>query len=86
MRRLSGGVRRRGDMLAESLTALRLLRTGRWLVEELAAELGYTRRTTYRLLAAVERAGVSLERHREGPCVYYRVRRGVLERALGLTR
>lgn len=78
------GVGLRAELLVDALRALRVLRTGRWLVGELAEELGHGRRTTYRLLAAIERAGVPIERHREGRCVYYRVRRAALERALGL--
>lgn len=85
-RKPSQGIRRRGDMLTEALTLLRELRTGRWLVADLAELLGRKRRTVYRTLLAIERAGIELERHREGPRVYYRVRRESLERALGLRR
>ena len=82
--RPSEGIRRRGDMLAVVLAMLRELRTGRVLVADLADLLGRKRRTVYRMLLAIERAGVPLERHREGPRVFYRVRREALERALGL--
>jgi hypothetical protein len=81
-----GNTRERCYMVVEALTTLRLLRTGRWMVGDLAEELRHTRRTAYRLLAAIERAGIRLERHREGRCVYYRVRRAELERAMGLLR
>lgn len=75
----------RGDMLVEALTALRLLRAERMQVEPLAEQLGCGRRTTYRLLATLRRAGVEVQAEHEGPRVYYRVTRAALERAMGLT-
>ncbi|MBI3182073.1 MAG: helix-turn-helix transcriptional regulator [Myxococcales bacterium] len=74
----------RGHALTVALRALRLLRTGRWRVEELAAELCEHQRTVYRLLRALERAGIRVEAQREGQEVYHRVRRETLEAALGL--
>lgn len=57
---------------------------GPYRAEELGDELGMTRRTAYRLLEALQRAGVELDRSPEGRVVYWRLRRESVERALGL--
>lgn len=78
------GTAKRGEMVTESLRALQLMRAGRWLIDDLAEELGMTRRTAYRMLDALERTGIRIERQREGKFVYHRVTRAELMRVFGL--
>lgn len=66
--------RRRGETLRDALRVLALLREQRgWRVEELTGELRIHRRTLYRILGAIEAAGLPLEVLREGTERYYRV-------------
>ena len=64
--------------------AIRCLYQGRWLVGQLAAELGSSKRNTYRLLQSLELLGLTIEREREGNEVYYRIRRENVHEWLGL--
>lgn len=82
--RARGHVRRRGAVLAAALWAIVLLRSGRWTIRELAAELGLHVRSAYRMLHALEAAGVELEVHVEGSLRHYRVRAPALRRLLKL--
>lgn len=66
-------------MVVDALLCVRLLSRGRWQVEDVAAQLGVTRRTVYRLLDALERADLPVRRDKEGRCVYLRVRREDVE-------
>jgi DNA-binding transcriptional ArsR family regulator len=77
-------LQKRGTLLIEALTAIRLLRGGRYTVEELAAQLGKHRRATERLLYAIRNAGVPIRRKREGSWVYWSVDRDTVMEAFGL--
>ncbi|MFN7132395.1 MAG: hypothetical protein ACK4N5_09940 [Myxococcales bacterium] len=83
-RRSLRNTKRRAEMVTDALVTLRLLLVGRWLIADLAAAIGHQRRTAYRLLAAIERAGIRVERQKEGREVYLRVRREDVERTMGL--
>lgn len=78
------GTSKRAEMVTESIRAIKALRAGRWAIEDLAAELEVGRRTAYRLLAAIERAGIPVARAREGKTVYLRITRASVKRAFGL--
>ncbi len=77
-------LRGRGRWLRDALRLLVLLRTGRWSVAELAAELGLHRRSVHRMLQQFARVGIELERHPEGKEVFWRVDGEALRRLLGL--
>lgn len=79
------GMGHRMSALRDALACIRLLASGRWRVDDLAAELGCTRRTAYRLLGALRESGIHVERQREDyRTVYLRVDRAQAARALGL--
>ena len=47
------------------MASIILLGTGRWTITEWSAELGVQRRTTYRLITTLRRAGIAVEVSRE---------------------
>ena len=55
----------RTRQLGHVLASVILLRTGRWTITEWSAELGVQRRTTYRLITTLRRAGIAVEVSRE---------------------
>ena len=55
----------RTRQLGHVLASVILLRTGRWTIAEWSAELGVQRRTTYRLITTLRRAGIAVEVSRE---------------------
>ncbi len=69
----------RGRLTREILIAVRLLSRGRHTIADLAASLELDRRAAYRLLNALQGAGLRIERHREGRCVYLRLARAEVE-------
>jgi DNA-binding IclR family transcriptional regulator len=69
-------------VVADALRLLVLLRSGRWRAADLAGEIGCNPRTVYRLLHALEAAGLRVERQVEGPERLYRVRREDVRRLL----
>ncbi len=79
------GGRRRGQSLRTAFRLVGLLRSGRWKAADAAEEVKCNIRTFYRVVSAVEDAGIPVERHRERTDVYLRVRRDAVARALGLT-
>lgn len=76
--------RRRGSELIAALAAVRLLRAGRWTMTAMGAEIGLSRRQTYRLIDALAAAGLPAEKQPEGREVFYRISRETIERAFGL--
>jgi hypothetical protein len=80
----------RGRLLVEAISALRVLRRGRWTVAELSDELGIHWRAGYRLLASLRAAGVTVEVSREhgpgkrGYDAYYQIPAEPLRRLLRL--
>jgi hypothetical protein len=61
----------RERQLRQVLTAVLLLRRGRWTIRELAAELDQHWRSTYRMIAAIRLAGITVDATREAKSVYY---------------
>jgi predicted DNA-binding transcriptional regulator YafY len=59
------GTHVRGRQLHHVMSAMLILRRGRWTVSELAAELRVRQRTAYRLISALRRVGVTVEVSRE---------------------
>lgn len=57
--------RPRGRQLRDAVRLLVLLRRGRWTMPEIADELGVGWRTAYRIVRALEDAGVTVEVSRE---------------------
>ena len=55
----------RTRQLGNVLASIILLGTGRWTITEWSAELGVQRRTTYRLITTLRRAGIAVEVSRE---------------------
>jgi hypothetical protein len=74
----------RERQLVEVIAAVALLRRGRWSVVELAAELGQHKRTTYRMISAIRRAGIVVEASREGSYRYYAIPAESLRKVLRL--
>lgn len=72
----------RNRVLRTALRALAVLRSGRWRIDELAAELGYGRRQAYRMITALRAAGIAVEVTHEGVEAYYRVTREAVESVL----
>ena len=88
-------VRRRGqgthsaERYARVDTALRVIRElleQPWSVRELAKHMRLSHRSLYRLMHAIERGGLPLQRSTDGRHVRYRVRPSDVRRALGLGR
>ena len=74
----------RGRILTEALAALVALSRRHLTYLDLAAALGVPWRTGYRIMRAIEAAGIGIERHRRGREVTYHVRPASLRRLLGL--
>jgi len=74
----------RDRLFVEAFRAVLILRKGRWTMIELADELGMEWRSAYRLVAALRRAGITVERSREGKAWYYQVPAEPLRRAMRL--
>lgn len=74
----------RERLLIQALRAIVILRAGRWTMMDLAGELGVERRTAYRIVDALRRAGVSVEISRESVQAYYRISAAEMRRVLKL--
>jgi predicted DNA-binding transcriptional regulator YafY len=74
----------RERLLIHALQTILILRAGRWTVAELAGELGVERRTAYRIVDSLRRAGVTVEISHESVHAYYRIRAAEMRRVLRL--
>lgn len=75
---------KRANLLVQTLNAVRLLRLGRYQIDELAQELGMKRRATERMLRAIQVAGIEVRRQQEGCWVYWSIDRAQVMDAFGL--
>lgn len=74
----------RGRLIRDVISALIVLRRGRWTMVELAAELSMGWRSAYRIVAALRACGITVERTTEGVIAYFQVPPDDLRKVLRL--
>lgn len=74
----------RSRLISDALTTIRLLRAGPVELEDIALALGKKRRTAERVIHALQRAGVRVQRRRDGIHTLWHIERADLVEALGL--